>query len=127
MVPAGKHAIDIKVYNEKNVPTIFVKGKTIASDISWLVTFEDKVWINESGKASDASSINWNNAGCWNFNSPDQLPSAFALPVTKMLAATIAKENKSILADFGKETFGFLKLHGVKGAGRVNVYYGESK
>jgi alpha-L-rhamnosidase len=126
-VPAGKHAIDIKVFNQEHVPAIFVQGKKIVSDVSWLVTFEDKVWINETGKASDPSSISWNNAGCWNFNSADQLPSAFKLPVTKMVAAAVTKGNKSILADFGKETFGFLKLHGVKGAGKVAVYYGESK
>ncbi len=28
--------------------------------------------------------------------------------------------------DFGKETFGFVKLHGLKGNGPVNIYYGES-
>jgi alpha-L-rhamnosidase len=126
-VPAGKHVVDIKVFNQAQVPAIFVQGKKLVSDSSWLVTFEHKVWINETGKASDESSVSWYKAGCWNFNSPNQLPSAFKLPVTKMNAATVTKANKSILADFGKETFGFLKLHGVKGAGKLSVYYGESK
>src|SRR5688572_16244268 len=41
-VPAGKHRINIKAWGQANVPTIFVQGKTIVSDSSWLVTYEDK-------------------------------------------------------------------------------------
>jgi len=29
--------------------------------------------------------------------------------------------------DFGKETFGYIRLHGMSGNGPVNLYYGESK
>ena len=126
-VPAGKHKINIKVFNQANVPSIYVKGKTIVSDASWLVTFEDKEWIDETGKASDLSATNWVNAGCWNFNSPMQLPSQFMLPVKKQEAVSTVKEKNSMLVDFGKETFGFIKLHGLKGKGRLSVYYGESK
>src|SRR3982750_3514865 len=31
-VPAGKHKINIKVFNQANVPAVYVKGKTIVSD-----------------------------------------------------------------------------------------------
>src|SRR6476659_2725334 len=31
-VPAGKHRINIKVFNQNTVPTIYVRGKTIVSD-----------------------------------------------------------------------------------------------
>ena len=79
-VPAGKHKINVKVWNEASAPAIYVKGKTIVSDNSWLVTFEDKEWIDESGKTSDISATTWLNAGSWNFNSPSQLPSQFKLP-----------------------------------------------
>ncbi|MEP6747396.1 MAG: alpha-rhamnosidase [Bacteroidota bacterium] len=126
-VPAGKHSINIKVYNDAHVPALFVQGKNIVSDSSWLVTFEDKVWVDETGRASDPSTSGWMKAGCWNFNSPAQLPSAFKLPVIKMNAASVIKGNNSLLADFGKETFGFLRLHGVKGNGKLSVYFGESK
>lgn len=126
-VPAGKHKINVKVFNQANVPAIFVRGKTIFSDSSWLVTFEDKEWIDETGKTSDISATKWLKAGSWNFNSPDKLPSQFALPVRKQSAVSTVKGNKSLLVDFGKETLGFIKLHGVKGKGRISVYYGESK
>lgn len=126
-VPAGKHKINIKVFNQANVPAVYVKGKTIVSDASWLVTFEDKEWIDETGKASDISATKWVNAGSWNFNSPAQLPSQFALPVKEQTAVSTVKGKNSMLVDFGKETFGFIKLHGLKGKGRISVYYGESE
>nr|GFC27259.1 hypothetical protein [Tanacetum cinerariifolium] len=53
---------------------------TIASDASWLVTYEDKEWIDASGKTSDQSGTTWLQAGAWNFDAPESLPSAFKLP-----------------------------------------------
>lgn len=127
VVPAGKHKINIKVFNQAHVPAIFVKGKTIFSDSTWLVTFEDKEWIDETGKTSDISATEWLKAGSWNFNSPNQLPSQFTLPVVKKSAVSAVKGNKSLLLDFGQETLGFIKLHGLNGKGKLSVYYGESK
>jgi hypothetical protein len=126
-IPAGKHRINVKVFNSGNVPAIYVKGKTIASDSSWLVTFEDKEWIDETGKTSDVSATVWLNAGCWNFNDPAQRPSTFKLAVQPQSAETTTKDNGSLLVDFGKETFGYIRLHGLQGKGRVSLYYGESK
>jgi hypothetical protein len=127
MVPAGKHKINVKVWNQANVPAIFVQGKTIVSDASWLVTFEDKEWIDETGKTSDISATKWLNAGSWNFNSPQNLPSAFRLPTRVLPAVSGTKNKNETLVDFGKETFGFVKLHGIKGSGKISIYYGESK
>src|SRR6185436_14849318 len=62
-MPAGKHKINIKVFNQANPPSIYISGKTIFSDASWLVTFEDKEWIDETGKTSDMSATKWLNAG----------------------------------------------------------------
>jgi alpha-L-rhamnosidase len=126
-IPAGKHKINIKVFNQANVPAIYVKGKTIVSDATWLVTFEDKEWIDETGKASDISATKWLNAGSSNLNSHTQLPSQFTLPVKEQAALSIENGKNSMLVDFGKETFGFIKLHGLKGKGKLSVYYGESK
>lgn len=126
-VPAGKHKINIKVFNQQQVPAIFVQGKTIVSDNSWLVTFEDKEWIDETGKTSDISATKWLNAGSSNLNDPAKLPSTYSLPVKPEPALTIERKPQALVADFGKETFGFLKLHGVKGKGKLTAYYGESK
>lgn len=126
-VPTGKHRVNIKVFNQQYVPAIYVKGTRTASDSSWLVTFEDKEWIDASGKASDQSGTTWLNAGHWNFNDANKKPSAFKLPVTPQSAVKVVKKDKGMLADFGRETFGFIKLHGLKGNGRVWIFYGESQ
>ena len=65
LLPAGKHSLNIKVWNQATPPTIYVKGKTVNSDSSWRVTYEDKEWIDESGKASDTSATIYMDAGCW--------------------------------------------------------------
>src|SRR5882757_9520473 len=78
-VPAGEHKINIKVYCQDRVPAIYVKGNTIVSDNSWLVTYEDKEWIDASGKASDQSRTSWLSAGSWNFYDPQIPPSKFKL------------------------------------------------
>ena len=126
-VPAGKHKINIKVFCQQAVPSVYVKGKTIISDGTWLTTFEDKEWIDETGKTSDISATTWLNAGHWDFNDPQRPPSKFKLPVTPQQAINKQVNNNSILVDFGKETFGFIKLHGLKGKGDITIYYGESK
>ena len=56
-----------------------MKGKTVNSDSSWRVTYEDKEWIDESGKASDTSATIYMDAGCWNFDGATQRPSQFSL------------------------------------------------
>jgi hypothetical protein len=126
-VPSGTHRINIKVFNQTNVPAVFVQGKTIVSDNTWLTTFEDKEWIDESGKTSDISATKWLPAGSWNFNKPASLPSQFKLPVTPLQAVQKTKSENSILVDFDRETFGFIKLHGVSGTGNITLYYGESR
>lgn len=126
-LPAGKQKINIKVHAQDRVPTIYINGKTVKTDASWLATFEDKEWIDETGKASDASGTTYVNAGSWNFDSQEQKPSAFKLATKPKYASKTVINGKSRLIDFGEETFGFIKLHGLKGKGAVKIYYGESK
>ncbi|RZL49104.1 MAG: alpha-rhamnosidase [Pedobacter sp.] len=126
-IPAGKHKLSLKVYSTAQVPAIFVQGKTVVSDETWLTTFEDKEWIDASGKTSDKSGTTFVNAGSWNLTDPLNPPSKFKLPTTPMFAIKTDKINKGFVADFGKETFGFIKVHGLKGKGKLNIYYGESR
>lgn len=105
---------------------LFCKWKTVKSDRTWRVTYEDKEWIDESGKASDTSATVYLDADCWNFNTKDQRPSLYQLPRKPMEAVTSEKKQDGVLYDFGRETFGYLVLKQLKGNGTVNVYYGES-
>ncbi len=126
-IPAGKHDIHVKVFNQATVPAIFVTGKQIVSDSTWWVTIEDKEWIDESGKASDISATKWMPVDCWNFNDPQTLPSSFRLNTRPEPAQKSEKTGKCLLVDFNKETFGYVKFHGLQGTGKLMIYYGESK
>ncbi|WP_455585369.1 alpha-L-rhamnosidase-related protein [Bacteroides sp.] len=127
MLPAGKHTLNVKVWNQATPPAIYIKGRTIHSDSSWRVTYEDKEWIDESGKASDTSATVYMNAGCWNFDGATQRPSEFMLNREPMQAISREKVKSGELIDFGKETFGYIAFKNLSGKGCLNIYYGESK
>ncbi len=125
-VPAGEHSLNIKIHNQATPPTLFVKGRTIKSDSSWLATYEDKIWIDEKGVAH-GSGI-YVSAASWNFDSIDTPPSTFHLKRTEMQPVDEEKigANKWLF-DFGLETFGYIRLKEVIGKGIINIYYGESR
>lgn len=126
LLPAGRHQLNIKIWNQAAPPALYVQGRTVRSDASWRVTFEDKEWIDESGKASDTSATDYAAAGCWNFDNPELPPSTFALERTWCEPAAAAPQSEGVLYDFGRETFGYLGFEGLSGAGEVCIYYGES-
>lgn len=127
-LPAGIHSLNIKVWNQATPPAIFINGKTVKSDNSWKVTYEDKEWIDESGKASDTTATTYMDAQGWaEFDGADKLPSKYKLEVTQLAAVKREKIADGELIDFGKETFGYLQLKGLSGNGKVNIYYGESR
>ena len=125
-LPAGKHSLNIKVWNQATPPALYIKGETVYTDTTWKVTYEDKEWIDESGKASDTSATIYMDAGCWNFDEPAERPSQFRLNC--QLQAAVEKKDVpgGTLYDFGKETFGYLLLKQVSGKGDICIYYGES-
>lgn len=127
-IPAGKHKLNIKVWNQSTPPSIYVSGTTVKSDPTWLVTNEDKEWIDESGKASDTSATTYASAGSWDFNDVSTPPSAYSLKKDPKTYATVADTptGSGRLYDFGTETFGNIVLKNPEGNGTVYIYYGES-
>ena len=59
----GTHHLDIKVHHESGVPCLYAKGHTIQSGSHWLVTYEDKIWIDENGEAHGSGVYTY--AGSW--------------------------------------------------------------
>ena len=125
VIPAGKHALNIKVHNQQTPPALYIKGETVKTDSQWLVTYEDKIWIDENGVAH-GSGI-YMHAASWCFDDPTQGPSTFHLSRKPEKAMITEYIGKGMLVDFGKETFGYLALKGVEGMGLLSVYYGESR
>lgn len=64
----GKYSLNIKVWNQFIFFIIYVKGKIVNMDKIWKVIYEDKEWIDESGKVSDIFVIVYMDVGCWNFD-----------------------------------------------------------
>jgi alpha-L-rhamnosidase len=127
-IPAGKHSLNIKVWNQATPPAIFVNGKTVKTDASWKVTYEDKEWIDESGKASDTSATIYMDAATSdNFTTADAAPSKYKLATEPQKPIKKELIQNGELVDFGKETFGYLRFHLLAGSGKVNIYYGESR
>ena len=118
-VPAGEHKLNLKVWNQATPPALFINGETIKTDSTWLATYEDKIWIDENGIAH-GSGI-YVPAASWNFDSIDTPPSGYHLERKEQYP--VSSENG--LYDFGRETFGYLKIKGLKGT--VRIYYGESR
>ena len=124
LIPKGEHRLSFKVWNQATPPALFVKGRTVQTDSTWLTTYEDKIWIDENGVAH-GSGI-YVPVGSWNFDDPQVPPSHFRLERTEQ--APVGKEEAgqhAMLFDFGRETFGYLKLGALQGT--VRVYYGESR
>jgi len=112
LLPKGKHRITIAVHNPETTPALWVKGANIVSDKTWGVSrFTPNVLKVDS----------------WNFDSPDNKPSEYQLSTTPWNTVSIDRGDQSTLVDFGRETFGFFILHGLKGTGTLTAWYGESK
>ena len=123
-IPAGEHKLNLKVWNQATPPALFIDGDTIHTDSTWLATYEDKLWIDENGVAH-GSGI-YVPAASWHFDSADTPPSSYRLERREQRPVsgnTITADGT--LYDFGRETFGYLKIKGLTGT--AHVYYGESR
>jgi len=86
------------------VPAILLyEGKTrVFTDSSWKVTFEDKEWIDESGKASDKSTTvysEWPPRGISIV--PPHVRRYFKLDQMPMSSLGMTEVGKGTLVDFG--------------------------
>ena len=126
-IPAGEHKLNLKVWNQATPPALFIEGDTIYTDSTWLATYEDKLWIDENGVAH-GSGI-YVPAASWHFDSADTPPSSYHLERREQRPVSSLTVHSSLLDgtlyDFGRETFGYLKIKGLKGT--AHVYYGESR
>lgn len=125
-LPAGKYTLNIKVWNQVTPPALYVNGETIKTDSTWQASCGDKSSVREMNRHKKTWNIVFVDAGYWNFNSADQLPSRFALKREPQQAVTAKKMEQGTLYDFGKETFGYLTFHQFNGEGLVRIYYGET-
>lgn len=110
-LPAGDYTIWAMVGSMNRAPAFYLDAPSVVSDASWKVApfNREKVAAQE--------------------NSPDirERPCDFRLPVRPERAVKVVHEGRRVLADFGRETYGYLKLEDITGSGRVKIVYGESE
>lgn len=126
LIPEGEHKINIKIWNQSTPPALFISGDTIHTDATWLATYEDKIWIDENGVAH-GSGIYVPAAVHPAFQTVEQRPSLFRLSTCPMHPVSVEKTDGNILCDFGKETMGYVILHGVRKGDNIALFYGESR
>ncbi|MFD2329921.1 alpha-L-rhamnosidase C-terminal domain-containing protein [Cohnella sp. GCM10020058] len=112
-LPAGKHLIVAEVANTVAFPSLYVSGNGIRSDGGWTV--------------SHRMAAGYVEAGCGEFTDFRKPPSRFRLATEAAAPAWIRQEGRTLFADFGKETFGYVRLHGLEGEGTIRLQYGESE
>ena len=126
-VQAGKQKITIKVLNYSTVPAIYVNGKTIKSDETWMATPLDDRYLTPNMKHPDSPLGYYMNSGSGELNDPMVKPSEFRLKTSPMNYISHKDTLGGKLYDFGKETFGYVKFHNLSGSGKLTIQYGETK
>ena len=112
VLPKGTVKILIHVANFSTFPSVLFKSKSIVSDESWTAVYDRNPAVGVS---------------VYDSSSPQFPPSSFRLKTEPQKPQSVDKESNYVLYDFGKNTFGFPVLEGLKGNGKIYLYYGESK
>ncbi len=112
-LPAGKHEIIVNVYNSAGIPALFVEGKTVVSDASWLADITMTMFGSH-----------YKPVGYWNLNNKRITPTAFSLPEKRIEPKLIGKKGNERIYDFGREVNIRLVLSGC--GKKYRIYYGES-
>ena len=118
VLPKNATSIELKVQNTARPPAIWVKGEHLVSDGDWKATWIT-TWDRSEDVFCDAPA---------RFTDPNVPPGLAKLPqVERRPVWCKAYKGNHLIADFGEETFGYLKLLKVKGRGKVRIIYAESE
>lgn len=112
-VESGLHDIVVSVYNDNGVPTVKICGENLYTDNTWLVTANDHRYVN----AADSDAL----------IDMGGSPNSVKLPTKELSTIKVIGKGESIIYDFGKEIFAFVKLSGISFAEDFTIYYGESE
>ena len=109
-----KGELVIVLQNHAGLPAIWAKGRTIRSDESWRVDWLDENWLPPGIQAG--------------MDDPSVRPADWKLAVKPLMPVSVVKTAcGGVLADFGRESFGYVTLCDIAGSGRVKLIYGESR
>lgn len=105
LFPAGEYCLRITVFCDSRPPDLFVRGVKVLTDSSWSV-----VWSRDENPV------------------PAEVVREVRFDVRKTCPVEVRRlGGNRLLADFGREVCGKVRLSGVSRAGTVRVVYGESE
>ena len=110
--PAGKYHLTARVYSQGRPPALRIRGKTVRTGSDWHAD-----WRMAASGLGGVPSV-----------PAEVLRAPGSLPTRQEPAVSVKRIcGDHLLADFGRETFGFLRISGIVGSGRVRIIYGESE
>ena len=116
-MPQGRHTLHVTVSNLASPPALWLKGQVIKSDTTWTVTDYAEPKHSDTWYGIDGNPL---------FSRKETRPSTYHLPTASVSPACVRRKSHELFAEFHHEDIGYLQLHGLRGNGKVNVYYGES-
>ncbi len=108
---AGEYELIVSVYNEKEIPALYVNGETVRSDEQFLTTSND---------------FRYSAAGCDGLTDPESPPGPFRFSYEEVDFDILQKDRNSLLLDCRREMMGVVNLESCEGKGLVHIWYGES-
>ena len=118
VLPKGSRKIEVRMQNSSRPPSVWVSGRTIRTDDSWTVT-----WTTSGDESDDLPC-----ESSARFTDPTLPPGLVRLPTREKPALWVRPyRGNHLIADFGEETYGYLRFRDVRGSGKVKVIYAESE
>lgn len=108
----GDYTLEARVYNAAHPPAIRFESEHVKSGKGWRVRWNTSESV---GVATADDCVR-----------PEEKPSVFRMALTPRNPVRETGDGNGVLADFGRETFGFVILKGITGKGVVRIVYGES-
>ena len=108
----GDYSLELRVYNAAKPPAVRVESKHVKSGKGWRVRWNTCEAVPVATAADCVK--------------PEEKPSVFRMALEPCEPVSLKADPEGIVADFGKETFGFITLKGIEGKGQVRIVYGES-
>lgn len=111
--------LEIKMQNTARPPALWVNGPSLQTDDTWDVTWHAVDSMGEIYRRAESSA---------RFVNPLTPPGLQGLPTREVQPVWMeVTPEHHVMADFGEETYGYLRLKDIRGNGAVKVIYAESE
>lgn len=111
-VPAGEHRAEVQLYDVEAFPSLFIDSEYLKTDGTWTAEARDTRWYQA--------------CCCPAYYCESDDPKKFPFKYCNQKAEKITETGGGLLYDFGKETFGPVKIENRDNPSGITLVYGES-